>query len=835
MRISAILPALGALKRISLKETVRVTVLVLVMLVLWCKVYDVTSLSTLKVPGAYGGDSLWNLGLIKAYRDGEVTPFVFQNVRSLDAPFRANWNDYPTSEKMLPYCVGVVARFIGLIPAFNLAGLMAMVLAALAFYITCRILDYQWMFSFVGGLMFGFSHYMSARLLAHLTLNYYWHVPFCLLITWWCFDSRDLPIRSDRWWFAVAVGALTGFQAIYYAFLFWQFLAFAALGQGLRRNKSKVISVISIAAISVGCTALMAASHVVYRILHGPNSFVVQRSLANLQLYGLQLPELFLPPFHRWKAFFDFGQTHYFRVSLLQGEMGSPYLGILGIVGFVWLIGFGVVRLLQGRPQAIPLMFWQSVWIILFSLVGGINLLVGVSGLQLFRATNRFSVVLLCLALFFLIRQLGRICPRKYQLILASLLLIFGLWDILPPFVKNPEVRFTQSIVTSDRKFVQIMERAVPPGTMVFQAPVMDFPEVVPHLAITDYTYLRPYLYSRSLHFSYGADKGRALETWQHDVDNLPPRQMADKLEHYGFGAIVIDRKGYADGAALMIDDLESSGRKVIERDEIGEFIAVGLHPRTQVVSPDIPPFPGSGFYGWEGDWRKGASSWSQGNATLVLTNDSGRAIEKQYTFILSSLSKRTVTIVTPQEATTVELGPGKPKTFGPVTLQLPPGETRIRFDTDAPAVPAGGQDPRQVAFSLALVPEPSSEPVPVLGACFYGWEGDWRKGAHSWSRGAATLILNNATPKTIQGQYSFLLNTTSERHVSVITPEATQTVELRPGHPLTVGPFDLRLVPGQTPIRFETDRPPVMAGPGDPRKIAFSMVLLPQGSESKE
>ena len=237
--------------------------------------------------------------MIKAYRDGEITPFSSQTVRSLNAPFSANWNDYPTTEKMLPYCVGIAARFIGLMPAFNLAGLLAAILAALAFYIACRILGYLWVFAFVGAAIFGFSHYISGRVLSHLSLTYYWHIPFCLLVTWWCFDSRELSIGSRRWWFAVAVGAATGLQAIYYAFLFWQFLGFAVVIQGLRRNRPKLISVISVAAISVGCTVLMAAPYVLYRILHGSNSFVVQRSLGNLQIYGLQLPELFLPPFHR--------------------------------------------------------------------------------------------------------------------------------------------------------------------------------------------------------------------------------------------------------------------------------------------------------------------------------------------------------------------------------------------------------------------------------------------------------------------------------------------------------------------------------------------------------
>jgi len=817
--------AFGGIPRI---EVIRVVALALFVTVLWCNVYNLTSLANWNTPLLYGGDAWWNLAMIKAYRDGEITPFLFQHVASLNAPFSANWNDYPISDKVLPYCVGLLARFMGLMPAFNFAALLAVVLAALAFYIVCRILRYQWMFGIVGAVMFAFSHYMSARQLAHLSLTYYWHIPLCMLVTWWCFDSRGLAIGSSRWWFAAAVAVVTGFQAIYYAFLFWQFLGFATVAQALRRRRAKAISVASIAATSLACTVLMAVPKALYGLLHGSNTLVVQRNLAGLEIYGLKLPELFLPPFHRWKAFVDYGQANYFQVSAIRGEMGSPYLGMIGIAGFVWLMGLGLIRLLDGGVRRIPLAFWQCVWIVVFSLIGGVNLLIGVSGLQLFRATNRFSIVLLCLALLFLTKQLGRMRQREYRLSLALLLLGVGLWDILPPFRGDEEAAATEKVVAADRDFVQRLEQRVPVGTMVFQLPVMEFPEVPPHLGVADYTYFRPFFYSRALHFSFGSNKGRARESWQRDVESLPAGEMADTLERYGFGAILIDPKGYQDQAKALLSDLALSGRQIIEQDETGEFVAVALRPAAQIATPEVPPFPGTGFYGWERNWREGGHTWSQGDATLVLTNAGASVLEKSYTFSLNTLSKRRVTIATSQVSRTVELAPGAPVLVGPMTLRLKPGETYVRFKTDRPAVLGPEGDPRMLAFSVAILPEASPDPEPVLGSGFYGWEGDWKKGAHSWSQGSATLVLMNATPRTIERRYAFFLNTTSERRVTVVTPTETRAVDLSPGNPVTLGPFTLRLAPGATPIRFETDRPAILAGHGDMRKITFSVVILP-------
>lgn len=844
LRISDRALVLGKDIRIPFAEFVRVSALALFMVVLWCNVYGMTSLASWGVPRLYGGDGWWYLAMIKSYSAGEISPVTFQNVPSLNAPFSANWNDYPSSEKMLPFCVGIAARLIGLMPAFNFAALLAVILAALSFYLACRILDFQWMLAFMGAVMFGFSHYMSARMQGHLSLTYYWHIPLFLIVTWWCLDSKDLSFRSPRWWFAIVVGILTGIQAIYYAFLFWQFLGFALLVQGLRRNTPKAVSILSIGAVSVGCTVLLALPLVLYRLLHGTNTAIVQRSLTNLQVFGLQLPELFLPPYHRWTALFNYGQTHYFEVSLIRGEMGSPYLGVIGILGFLWLMGFGLLRLLQGKAYRIPVMFWQSLWIILFSVIGGLNLVLGVCGLQLFRGTNRFSIILLCLGLMFLVQQLTRLCPKPHYPLVALVLCLVGLWDILPPFLTNiegvryagndmaPAIAANQKAMITDREFARRLEQNVPVGAMIFQMPVMDFPEVVPHLGVGDYTYFRPYFYTRALHFSYGSDKGRARESWQRQVEYLPAPELAEKLEGYGFAAIVIDRRGYPDGASSLLKDLESSGHKVIDDDGVGEFVAVSLRSAAHAVLPDIPPFPADGFYGWEGDCTKGAQTWSEGSATLILTNNTGQPVKKQYTFAFNSILPRSITVITPSESKVLQLEPDKLVSVGPVTINLVPGETRVRFETDAPPTPSGTRgDPRRLAFALRLMQETavSPDPVPVLSSDFYGWEGDWRKGAHTWCRGSATLTLLNMTSQPIRKSYTFELNTTSRRHVTVITPTARKVIELIPGNPVTVGPIDLTLAPGETPIHFETDQPPAVAGPGDPRTITFSVRIVPQ------
>ena len=83
---------------------------------------------------------------------------------------------------------------------------------------------------------------------------------------------------------------------------------------------------------------------------------------------------------------------------------------------------------------------------------------------------------------------------------------------------------------------------------MLFQLPVVDFPEGQRVRGATDYEHLRPYLHSTQLRFSYGSDKGRPREAWQRRVEALEPEAMADALERMGFAGLLVNRKAYEDG-----------------------------------------------------------------------------------------------------------------------------------------------------------------------------------------------------------------------------------------------------------------------------------------------
>jgi hypothetical protein len=469
--------------------------------------------------------------------------------------------------------------------------LLAHVLAGLSFWWVGKTLKCRPVLVFSGAIVFAFSHFIFVRSLPHITLAFYFHVPLFLLVSWWAF-SGEIKSKHRKWWISISIAFLTGTLNPYYTNIFLQFLGFAVLLHLVRKqwNEAKV------AMILLGITILgflvMNLDTFIYQFLNGPNTKAVARNLGGLNLYGLSMPDLFMAPgYHRWDWWAGFARTFFAGVGR-TGEGYSPYLGLVSIAGLLWLGGHSFYCMLQGRFHAVPIQAWQTVWILFFALIGGINLVVGSFGLLLFRGTNRYSIVLVAISLFFLIRQFSRFCPNKLVWPLGLGVLALGLWDQLPPPRSDASIYQTKKVIDSDRAFVKKMESALPAGSMVFQLPVVAFPEGGRIQKMGDYEHFRPYLFSRDLYYSYGSNKGRDNEVWQKKVQRMPYGQMVNTLEKLGFSAIYINRKGFEDGGRQMVEAFRALGKPVVARS--GDLLAVRLRPSGTSTLPGKASPPSS-------------------------------------------------------------------------------------------------------------------------------------------------------------------------------------------------------------------------------------------------
>ena len=462
------------------------------------------------------------LAQLKAYADGEFLPFQSKQVARLNAPFVANWNDYPSSMDPVLAAAGWQARFTGIFASANISVLLAHLLAGLSFWWVGTRQGYRPGLVFAGSVLFACTHFIFQRNLTHLNLSYYWHVPLMLLVSWWAVTRASTMGKSDEWK-AVAICFVAGTFDPYYTVMFLQLLGFAVLFHAVRGQWREARVALFFAFIaSIGLLAVNLDT-LMYRLVHGPNAAAATRHLVALEAYGMRLPDLFMAPgHHRWQALSEFWRVRYFEPIFESQsayrrpsfEASSAYIGAAAAIGFLWLAGLSFYQLLRGKLRATPLQAFQLVWILFFSLAGGVNLLLGVFGFQLLRATNRFSVFVVAISLLFLVERLSRLTPRRLVAPAALGLLALGLWDQLPPR-QAPE--FTDAVarsVASDRDFVGELEAGLPAGSMVFQLPVMDWPESPSAHRVFQNEQMKPYIHSEGLRFSHGSNGHNHSGMW---------------------------------------------------------------------------------------------------------------------------------------------------------------------------------------------------------------------------------------------------------------------------------------------------------------------------------
>lgn len=674
--------------------------LLCIVTITWCGAYNRWTSTAWATPVSYNEDTWFQLATTKAFASGEAPPILPKYPASLGAPFAANWNDYPNAEEGMFVWSALFARVFGLLTGANVALLSASLLAAASFYFVCRQFGCHPILSVAGAALFSLSRFAFARSLHHLSLTFYWHVPLGVLVIWSCL-SRPAIYRERRLVLScVAVAVVHGVQNIYYTGMFLQFLVGVSCYFAIRREPwRRILFPLILAGVAVFTVGLMNVDTISSRMVNGPNPLAIVRNYAGVELYGLKPIELVLPVVHRITALGEWGMNHYAKQAYVVGEVGSPYLGIVGIAALFLLLWEAVRHVVDQNMKQVPFSLWFVLWTLSFSVIGGINALLAVCGIVLFRSGNRYSIVILAFLLLFLVRYLSTV-TRTWKWppisVLAGLIMVLGLLDQIPSSPTREAIAGTRKVVRADARMAASLEAQLPANAMIFQLPIMDFPEVPPILGVVSYEHFRPYLYSRHLRYSYGSDKGRTRERWQREAEQFGTTRLVTMLEQYGFSAILINRKGYEDGGASSLQELRSLGRKVLF--ESPEFISIALTPSTR---PVLPPDFDNSWYGLEGnathDWR-----WSSGDAVIVLYNSESGSRQARLSFRLETLQPRRLEItLASRQIYGDSLQPGVVPPPIELTIMLSPGRNTLRFKSSAPGVTPGTGDPRKLAFAL--------------------------------------------------------------------------------------------------------------------------------------
>lgn len=624
----------------------------LAVLLLVCVLHERWSWSDWTEPQDIYGDPLEIFARVQLAAEQPVQPFVgFTRLDRLGAPFQADWGAYPAPDSVVFYLTGQLSRCVGVFGAVKLVAALFAVLNAISFYLCARHLRWRPEWAVVGALLFAFSNY-NIRWAVTLSFNQTFTLPPLVLLCSHAAKAAPVAGPRGRWlWLGGLLGAWLGLGNPYLGF-FAGFLGAATLAVGLLRRcpweRLKPL-VLFLSAI----TGVFLVANLGYAIHYfgAAEGMPLIRNYAGSLIYALKPIDWLIPPTeHRvaWAA--RLGQG-YLEQTRVLGDFFPGYLGVAGIVGLAGIIILTVRRLAARPARPLPDAALGLILVLLFATAGGLNSVLALGGLDVFRASQRISILANIWVLFFLFGWLQRRLlgvGRVISLGLAVAVGAFCWWEQTPHFRSDKHRAALVGKWDGLRQVTSHLEAAVGPGAAVFQLPVRQFPEAGPLNRMVDYEHFQPFLAPSTLRFSYGPMAHSRELAWQQFITRLPAAEMLAQLEQSGFAAVWINTRAYADEGARLLREFARQGRDEIPHATGAPVRLVRLKPAATPTPPNLDdlrmnhawadPAPGShepailavnGWYPLEQDgtrrWRWAAKRaevgiwWPQGSPRAVL------------------------------------------------------------------------------------------------------------------------------------------------------------------------------------------------------------------------
>ena len=538
-----------------------------------------------------------------------------QTTPALGAPFGQNLHDFPLGADRL-HLLALKALTVFTHDPYAVLKLYyaaSFFLIALSAYVVFRTLGLRPLAAGAPAVLFAFLPYHFWHHEARALLTAYYSVPLgVLLAVWVASDGIPIPRRAargdpDRGRAAskgrtVAVGlciVVVGSASPYYAAFALCIISAIGLIEGLRRMSSRPLLATGMVVGGILLVLLVNLSpQLLWRLDHGANPQVPNRSIAESETYGLRFTQMLLPSEReRLSEVVTIGPKARHTVP---GE-DDAYLGVFGVAGLVLALvvaftgSLGPSRL--AVPRVVRCLATIVVVAILFGTVGGLSLLIAVLGFTEIRTWSRILLFVGFGALgtlAFFTQQAARNVTSRRGVGIAAVAVTgavaVGLVDQVPRHGVVPAYAPIVAEQRSDRSFVAGMEHALPTGSMVFQLPVLAFPEGGNLVRLIDYDLLKGYLWgSGRLRWSYGGVKGRESD-WQGEWAAQPLPRMIDGLAAVGFSALYVDRNGYPDGASALDAALRPVTGPPVDESPNGRLLWYDLRPVRDRLEQRLSP-----------------------------------------------------------------------------------------------------------------------------------------------------------------------------------------------------------------------------------------------------
>jgi phosphoglycerol transferase len=333
------------------------------------------------------------------------------------------------------------------------------------------------------------------------------------------------------------------------------------------RRASHVVFALLLASAIAATLLLVSLPTILHVISVGKNPLAAKRYAFESDLYGLRPAFMLLPTPQHWVSALGSYARTLLRRNPFPSE-GGQAIGTIGAIGVFIAIGMLFVRALRAQrgerdrhrrvPPSISMPLATVIVLAILLGAGGATFLDVLSGFVQLRTWN-WIVLIIAFAAFVLT---GLACERVWRSILARtsstwirratvviavvVLAGVGILDGGRPTLPN-----SKSITAkweSDQAFVAAMHKVQPANGMIFEFPVVRFPESWPIANMRDYDQFRGYLADKgTFRWSYGSVKGRPQADWQTKLPAIPTAADLRALIGLGFTGLWVNRDGYTD------------------------------------------------------------------------------------------------------------------------------------------------------------------------------------------------------------------------------------------------------------------------------------------------
>jgi phosphoglycerol transferase len=464
---------------------------------------------------------------------------------SMGAPFQADFSKVILIDDLHLFFIRILAHLTSNpFTAINAYYLLSFGLSAISFFYVSNHFSMRRLISFPLALSYAWLPYHFSRMhVGHLFLAAYYMLPIGVLILHRLFQyllgEREKffpPNTSKRLCLIIGI-VLVGSSGSYYGMFFsllacsLLFLVIPTRLSAQTLNKVFLTAVVALLFIS----APFGRSFLAQR--NGLNSYASRSPDESVQ-FGGSIARLFIP----WGTWLPDKLKP--AVTMMEFEWNAtPLLAVLGVWSLLILLVLSVAGAYAGHKQLDRVILYLFPWSLLFYVSGGLGFVFAISVDPSFRAWNRFSIVILTLALLALGVLLNTIRSSVLVRVLSPLLVtiitqLSPLSSVGIGALPNQISRVAFMALEQDARKIQEVIR---PGCSLLQLPIMMSPEggQVGDVRNGEHYWLP--LLTKNLRWSYGAGKGTPEGMFWQTYAGTNASLSIKKAKELGFCAVLVN------------------------------------------------------------------------------------------------------------------------------------------------------------------------------------------------------------------------------------------------------------------------------------------------------